>query len=245
MIESLVVGVLLFLGGYSGVGVLLAIVIHWRGFSPIDTTAQSSGPFFRILVTPGLVTFWPLLLYRWRQGRQGGDTSGALEGPVSPKGMRYLQGAMTAMLLLICPAIILAATALRENPESFYENHIELVPERELYRTVTSFGQIFPSVPAEVRIGRTFGRRFGLIFNFHDEDSIPPMALYWSESLNVPESQLPAEAIFLGFFWQESKYWCSLRLPETRRGGYWLVYSFLTDSVESVSVADKIITRQG
>ena len=53
---------------YVGVGVLLLPWWHWRGLRRLDATA-AVGPWgFRILISFGLVVFWPLLVRRGRTG---------------------------------------------------------------------------------------------------------------------------------------------------------------------------------
>jgi hypothetical protein len=50
---------------YLAVGFLFATVFAAFGVQRVDTAANGSGPGFRLLVMPGAVAFWPLLLGRW------------------------------------------------------------------------------------------------------------------------------------------------------------------------------------
>jgi hypothetical protein len=53
---------------YLGVGVFVAVWIHAGGLRRVDTTAARGTMGFRILITPGLVILWPLILKRAIRG---------------------------------------------------------------------------------------------------------------------------------------------------------------------------------
>ena len=54
---------------YLLVGLLVAAAFLWRGVSRIDPVAKGSGLGFRLLLIPGSIFLWPLLLLRWLGGR--------------------------------------------------------------------------------------------------------------------------------------------------------------------------------
>jgi uncharacterized membrane protein YfcA len=53
---------------YLGIGVLVAAWMHFGGLRRVDTTAARGTVGFRILITPGLVLLWPLILTRAIRG---------------------------------------------------------------------------------------------------------------------------------------------------------------------------------
>ena len=53
---------------YVALGVVFAVAFVWVGVKRIDSQAVGSGLGFRILIFPGSVAFWPLLLRRWAKG---------------------------------------------------------------------------------------------------------------------------------------------------------------------------------
>ena len=53
---------------YSSLGVLFALVFTTAGVQRIDSQAKGAGFGFRLLIFPGTVAFWPLLLRRWIRG---------------------------------------------------------------------------------------------------------------------------------------------------------------------------------
>jgi hypothetical protein len=54
---------------YSALGVIFALPFLAAGVQRIDSQAKGSGPGFRVLLFPGTVAFWPILLHRWVRGR--------------------------------------------------------------------------------------------------------------------------------------------------------------------------------
>lgn len=55
-------------GLYLGAGLLFAIPFVLRGAGKIDPVARAGTWGFRVLILPGVVAFWPLLLRRWAGG---------------------------------------------------------------------------------------------------------------------------------------------------------------------------------
>lgn len=56
------------LGAYAERGVAFAVPFVVRGIERLDPGAHGSSWGFRLLVLPGVVAFWPLLLRRWVAG---------------------------------------------------------------------------------------------------------------------------------------------------------------------------------
>jgi hypothetical protein len=54
--------------GYLILGVLFAAPFVTRGVNRIDPLAPTAPWTFRLLMVPGTVVFWPLLLVRWLTG---------------------------------------------------------------------------------------------------------------------------------------------------------------------------------
>jgi membrane protein implicated in regulation of membrane protease activity len=59
---------LILLGIYLGCGFLFAIPFVFLGVKKIDPHASHGSWGFRLLIFPGVVAFWPLLLRRWLKG---------------------------------------------------------------------------------------------------------------------------------------------------------------------------------
>ncbi|HKD04621.1 MAG TPA: hypothetical protein VKB79_01855 [Bryobacteraceae bacterium] len=53
------------LTAYGALGVLFAVAFVTKGISRVDPAAKGSGTGFRLIVFPGTVALWPLLLLLW------------------------------------------------------------------------------------------------------------------------------------------------------------------------------------
>lgn len=50
---------------YIACGLVFAPLFAWRGAGRIDPAAKTAGLGFRLIVLPGVVALWPVLLRRW------------------------------------------------------------------------------------------------------------------------------------------------------------------------------------
>jgi hypothetical protein len=53
------------LGVYAGLGVLFAVPFAFRGVERIDPSAKGASWGFRLIILPGAIALWPMLLRRW------------------------------------------------------------------------------------------------------------------------------------------------------------------------------------
>ena len=60
-------------GAYLLCGVLFAIPFIIKGVSAIDEGAQGATFGFRIMILPGSIVFWPLLLLKWIKIKKEND----------------------------------------------------------------------------------------------------------------------------------------------------------------------------
>ena len=61
---------LILTGVYLGCGLVFAVPFMVFGVNRIDSHAAHGSWGFRLLIVPGTMAFWPLLLGRWMKGRQ-------------------------------------------------------------------------------------------------------------------------------------------------------------------------------
>ena len=54
---------------YLVCGLLFAIPFVIKGIKAIDEGARGSSTGFRIIIIPGVIVFWPLLLKKWRKAK--------------------------------------------------------------------------------------------------------------------------------------------------------------------------------
>jgi hypothetical protein len=55
---------------YGAIGFFFAIPFVVKGVQRIDEEAVGAGWGFRVLIVPGSVAFWPMLLKRWLGGQR-------------------------------------------------------------------------------------------------------------------------------------------------------------------------------
>ena len=55
---------------YLVAGILFAIFFLIKGIEKIDTTAHGSGWGFRLIILPGTIVLWPVLLNKWIKSKQ-------------------------------------------------------------------------------------------------------------------------------------------------------------------------------
>jgi len=67
--EKLAVACVILFYAYSLAGTLFAVFFTTMGVQRVDEQAKASGWGFRLLIAPGCVALWPLLLRRWISGK--------------------------------------------------------------------------------------------------------------------------------------------------------------------------------
>lgn len=68
MAETIAQWIVLAATAYVAIGVLFAVPFLIVGIKRIDPAAHGSGPGFRLVIAPGVVALWPILLRRWIGG---------------------------------------------------------------------------------------------------------------------------------------------------------------------------------
>lgn len=63
-------------GAYGLAGFVFAIAFVLRGAARVDHAAESSPWSFRIVILPGAVALWPLLLVKWIRARKSTGAHG-------------------------------------------------------------------------------------------------------------------------------------------------------------------------
>ena len=53
------------LAGYLGLGLAFALIFVMRGVAAIDPAARGMPRLARLLIAPGVIALWPLLLWKW------------------------------------------------------------------------------------------------------------------------------------------------------------------------------------
>ncbi len=69
MYEIVVSWLVALIGIYIVAGIVAAVPIVLFGIMRLDPAARGSSRLFRLMILPGVIAFWPLLLGRWFSGR--------------------------------------------------------------------------------------------------------------------------------------------------------------------------------
>ena len=51
-------------------GLVFAIAFLLKGLTVVDEGAHGASIGFRIIIIPGVIVFWPFLLYKWRKAKK-------------------------------------------------------------------------------------------------------------------------------------------------------------------------------
>lgn len=93
---------------YTGLGVVFAVLFQLRGLKRVDPAARGATPFFRLLITPGLIALWPVLAGRWRIWARTGAFALAPE-KVAPRRLRSMHRLLVCLLAIAIPVLVGAA----------------------------------------------------------------------------------------------------------------------------------------
>ena len=52
---------------YGLLGLVFSLPFLMKGIGRLDENTKGASILFRILITPGIVLFWPVLLWRWME----------------------------------------------------------------------------------------------------------------------------------------------------------------------------------
>ncbi len=67
MLNNIVILMLTLVAVYLIVGIVFTIAFQLKGLTKIDEGVSGSSWGFRIIIIPGCIVFWPLLLSKWRK----------------------------------------------------------------------------------------------------------------------------------------------------------------------------------
>jgi hypothetical protein len=198
---EMIANLLLTLAGYLSIGVLAAIGLHAKGLRTIDPSVAGAGAFFRVLVTPGLIALWPLMLYRWAQATRGEDPAPLPESFVSAKGLRRTHGFWIQLVAILIPLAAGAALATRRpefpRPEPGFPkvgSEVAALPD-VLEKRPGFFSDALP-IDAMFRGDASGARQIEL--SVRDDLPAPKAALFWKSQGAASDKDGLSGAAFLG-----------------------------------------------
>lgn len=210
---------------YLAFGLLFALVCHVFGLSKIDAGVKGAGPWFRLLVTPGLVALWPWVLILWRRGVQGENEDDNVERPVSPRRLRAAHRRLVVLVLAVIP--LLAALAVVLRPSAAAPTEAERASERRFQNEprgeiLAQLETPFRYQPVQLHL-RGEGTRVSQLELVVAEDlELPAVALYWTAEPPQPvgSTEMPPGAVYLGPVYGPAE--LRYRPPNGDQGTLWL-----------------------
>jgi len=97
---------------YAVLGFLFAIPFHIGGMVRLDPAARGTSPWFRLLVTPGVIALWPVLLAKWMR-RMRRPPLAAPDAPFRPRTLRAVHGFFIMLAAIAIPLLLGAALMFR------------------------------------------------------------------------------------------------------------------------------------
>lgn len=104
---------LLLAGAYAGLGLIFAVAFHTMGLKRLDHGADGAGWGFRLIITPGVVALWPVLLVLWLKRNPSENESIQLGSSVSQRTLRAWQRFVWFALVVLVPVGLALALAQR------------------------------------------------------------------------------------------------------------------------------------
>ncbi len=62
--------ILIVVAVYLGLGVLFVIPFLVKGLTKVDEGAKGGTIGFKIIIIPGVIVFWPMMLHKWTNANQ-------------------------------------------------------------------------------------------------------------------------------------------------------------------------------
>ena len=98
---------------YVACGLVFAVLFLARWCKSSDPSAKDGTWGFRVLIVPGIVALWPVLLAKVLALRQGRGAEGMAETPVSPESLRRNHGFAFLTLAVVGAALFVVALTWR------------------------------------------------------------------------------------------------------------------------------------
>ena len=216
---------------YLLIGIPVSVGLHLAGLKKIDPTVAGAGWFFRLLITPGMIALWPLLLQRWRLASPV-PQPGGVHRPLSAGGLRAFHRRLTVLLVVVVPVLAIAGIVLRPGQPPADGGAAGLMEDSALPQLLATVDQPFGELPIRLSLRAGAGNRRQLELEIARDLEQPNLLIYWT-----PESaSLPEGSVYLGAVWGPGtrRYMIDRGLLE--RGGDLLLYS-LTHQSQVASAA--------
>jgi hypothetical protein len=113
MIENVFAALLSVAAAYAACGVVVAALFLARWCKMFDPSAIGGTWGFRVLIVPGIVALWPVILAKVLSVRRGGSAQGPAETPVRAETLRRNHGIAFIALAILGPLLFAVALVWR------------------------------------------------------------------------------------------------------------------------------------
>ncbi len=111
--DDVVRALLMAFGAYIAMGIAWLLPFHRFALPMIDESARGASWGFKILVSPGVVALWPVILWKWNTARRGGNPHGRPDAPVAAHTIRTSQSLLIKLIAIAIPLLVAAAMLTR------------------------------------------------------------------------------------------------------------------------------------
>lgn len=210
--ERLIELALLALAGYLGVGVMLAAPLHVV-LARLDPAARGAGLRFRLLITPGLVALWPVVVRRWRVAARGGSFHAPTER-VKIGALRSLHGPLSATAFGAGVLTLVLAVVSAPPPPS-----VTPLDAIDGPRAPLSLAPLGPALDPALRLTLAgSGTNRQLELELPMSLAVPGLAVYWRAAAPDADASQLDQARFLGAAGRSGLQ--RLELPSECAGGF-------------------------
>lgn len=98
---------------YAGCGLIVTVLFLALWCKRFDPSATDGSWGFRVLIVPGLIALWPVILVKVLAVRRGGSAQGPAETPVRQETLRRNHGLAFMALAIIGPLLFAVALLWR------------------------------------------------------------------------------------------------------------------------------------
>ena len=175
---------------YLALGLVLVAPIVLRGVNRINPVAHESSWGFRLIIIPGVIALWPILVRRWIAGRTA--------PPTMIRPLRKRHRAMIVTIAVAVPTLFAAGLASRSPIPRAASLSSELGGHPSLVRSGTGSETVWEG-EAVVMTPASVNGRPGWLIEKPEDLQYPDLLVYHlPPGVELTRDGLPGEAVLLG-----------------------------------------------
>lgn len=228
MLVPIVTALVYAAAAYLAIGAVAALALHARGLHALDHATHGAPVSFRVLVTPGLIALWPVMLAKWRTAARGGDAVGRPERPAAAAQLRRLHGLAVRALAVALPVVIGTALAVRM-PDRTLDGPNPLADPAPLPQVAAEYAAAFGALPIALRVRTGATDAWQIELDLARALDRPALGLYWTDASD--STAAPGNSVYLGNVWGPGMRRFATDKAALAAGGSLLLYSFVDAEV--------------